>query len=160
MMLISPFLWHFAMYCHYRVSLLPELYLSRPLLPGRGFPAHNFVHFSLTLMRICTKIYTEKVKYNTIQQAHNVLNSGGVLMIDLMFDENVDSFWWTSLCPIAARMMKRTRIKKHQVNHLHFCQNDEKDSHKERPGKPLTFLSEWFLKPGPVKGVCGIFMKS
>jgi len=52
---------------------------------------------------------------STLQQVHRVLRHGGVLMVDLMFEENVDSFWWTSLCPIAARTMKRTRIKKHQL---------------------------------------------
>jgi len=52
---------------------------------------------------------------STLQQVHRVLRGGGVLMVDLMFEENVDSFWWTSLCPIAARTMKRTRIKKQQL---------------------------------------------
>ena len=48
----------------------------------------------------------------SFKQTFNLLRPGGILMVDTMFEENIDSFWWTSLCPKAANIMKRTRIKK------------------------------------------------
>jgi len=51
----------------------------------------------------------------SLKHSYRILRSGGVLMLDTMFEENIDSFWWTSLCPKASKTMKRTRIKKEDL---------------------------------------------
>lgn len=51
----------------------------------------------------------------SLKQSFRLLSQGGVIMLDTMFEENINSFWWTSLCPKAARTMQRTRIKKEDL---------------------------------------------
>lgn len=54
----------------------------------------------------------------SIKEAYRIMKPGGVLVIDAMFEENIDSFWWTSLCPKAARLMKNLRMKKEDLLEL------------------------------------------
>lgn len=51
----------------------------------------------------------------TLKQAYQLLKPGGILVVDVMFEENCDSFWWTKLCPIAAKSFKRLRMSQRDM---------------------------------------------
>jgi len=93
------------------------------ILPNLPFPEKSFDviscmqvlhHIDSAALKESTKEHLQREDYpnmlETLSQAYNVLKPGGVLVIDVMFEENCESFWWTRLCPIAAKAFKRLRM--------------------------------------------------
>lgn len=101
--------------------------IQKMVLPKLEFPNESFdavsiiqvLHHIDSVALQSDKEVLSKEDYpnliETFKQVFRVLRPEGVLMLDTMFEENIDSFWWTSLCPKAAKIMKRTRIKKEDL---------------------------------------------
>lgn len=106
--------------------------IKQIMLPELDFPSNTFdvvsciqvLHHidsaalkSTTKENLATGDYPNMVE--TLRRSFDVLKPGGILMVDVMFEENCDSFWWTSLCPVAAKTFKRLRMKqKDMINCL------------------------------------------
>ena len=90
------------------------------ILPVLDFPSAHFdvVTFTQVLHHLDSPSVSNHSYYDypkcveAICQAHRVLKPGGLLLIDAMFDENFDSIWWGSFCPVAFSEMKALRMNK------------------------------------------------
>lgn len=93
-------------------------------LPELDFPTHSFDVISCmqVLHHIDSPTLKDELTANdypnmveTLRKAFDILRPGGVLLIDVMFEENCDSFWWTSLCPVAAMKFKKLRMNQESM---------------------------------------------
>jgi len=114
-----------------------KITIKQTMLPELEFPSNTFDvvsciqvlhHIDSVALKNTTKETLTTEDYpnmvETLRRSYDVLKPGGVLMVDVMFEENCDSFWWTSLCPVAAKTFKRLRMKQKDMirclNSLNF----------------------------------------
>ena len=97
-----------------------QMFLPKLLLDDLSF---DVVCFIQVLHHIDSpdenKLVLQKEDYpdfiEVVKESYRVLKPGGVIVIDTMFEENIESFWWTSVCPISTSAMKRLRMKKDDI---------------------------------------------
>ena len=100
-----------------------QVTIQNATLPSLNFPENSFD--VITCMQVLHHIDSAALKgsskknlsakdypnmLETLKQSYKLLKPNGILVVDVMFEENCDSFWWTRLCPIAAKSFKKLRM--------------------------------------------------
>ena len=100
-----------------------QVTIQETVLPILNFPENSFDviscmqvlhHIDSAALKASSKDKLSAQDYpnmlETLKQAYKLLKPNGVLVVDVMFEENCESFWWTQLCPIAAKSFQRLRM--------------------------------------------------